>query len=275
MAMENFFEFRCQIQNNDEKLRKILNLPNGSHHHHEDQQEEEEEEHEIVKLDPNKIYESSEEEVEEDENKFETSLSPTAVENKEHDHQQQTTSRAENAVERKAISNNHHHPAVENKKKEIYHCKFCDIVFPDPQSCSNHETYAHDPINPFECLICKLKINTQPSLIIHIKNEHKSEKPYLCAQCPKAFVRRSDLRKHVFVHAGIRLFNCDICNKSFTRSTNLAKHKRSHNVVPKNYRCMLCPKAFESNDLLSRHMEAHMNRNTFNCKFCNLGEIKI
>jgi uncharacterized Zn-finger protein len=265
--MENFYEFRCQIQNNDEKLRKILNLPNGSHH-----DEQEEEVHEIVKLDPNKIYESSEEE-EEEEEKFET-LSPTS-ENKELDHQQ-TAIRAENEVERKTISNNsNHHPAGQNKKKEIYHCKFCDIVFPDPKICASHEIYAHDPINPFECLICKLKLNTQPSLIIHIKNDHKSEKPYLCAQCPKAFIRRSDLRKHVFVHAGIRLFSCDICNKSFTRSTNLAKHKRSHNVVPKNYRCMLCPKAFQSNDLLSRHMEIHMNRNSLNCKFCNLGELKF
>ena len=41
-----------------------LNLPNGSHH-----DEQEEDEPEIVKLDPNKIYESSDDD--EDENKFE------------------------------------------------------------------------------------------------------------------------------------------------------------------------------------------------------------
>ena len=89
---------------------------------------------------------------------------------------------------------------------------------------------------------------------------------------PKSFRSSFGSSQTCFVHAGIRLFNCDICNKSFTRSTNLAKHKRSHIVVPKNYRCMLCPKAFQSNDLLSRHMEIHMNRNTFSCKFYNLGE---
>lgn len=257
VIMDNFIEFRGQIQASDEKLRKFFNLTNGSI---------DDEEAEIVKLDPNKMYESSDEE-------FESSLSLKSEEmmtiNTDQKQPAKYVTHETKAVQKPVMSNNQ----PDLKRKEIFHCKFCDIVFSDSTSCNNHENFAHDPQSPFECLICKLKFITQPSLIIHIKNEHKTEKPYLCVQCPKTFIRRSDLRKHVFVHAGIRLFNCNICSKSFTRSTNLAKHKRSHDViVPKNYRCMLCPKAFHNNDLLSRHMEMHMNRNTFNCKYCNLGE---
>lgn len=44
------------------------------------------------------------------------------------------------------------------------------------------------------------------TLIFHIKQKHNLEKPHLCTQCNKAFNRRSDLRKHTFVHAGRKLF---------------------------------------------------------------------
>lgn len=247
--MDNFSEFRTQITANDEKLRKMFNISNGI-----------EDEMEIVKLDPNKVYESSDEEGE---------LEPSVIEvlpaeiPKQPEKIQPNVQPKAKAIEKTTKSQ------AEGRKKEIFHCKYCDIVFPDKAACSNHENFAHDPLNPYECLICKLKVNTHPALIIHIKTEH-TEKPYLCVQCTKTFVRRSDLRKHVFVHAGIRLFNCTQCSKSFTRSTNLAKHKRTHEEPQKTYRCMLCPKAFQSNLQLSHHMEIHMNRNTFNCKFCNL-----
>lgn len=251
--MDNFIEFRDQITANDEKLKKMFNISNGRCENND--------EVEIVKLDPNKVYESSDEDGE-----FETSVTEilTTVEiPKQSDSIQH--------VEPKAIENEikGQDNQFDGRKKEIFHCKYCDIVFSDKVTCTNHENFAHDPQNPFECLICKLKVSTHPSLIIHIKNEHHSEKPYLCAQCTKTFVRRSDLRKHVFVHAGIRLYNCDQCSKSFTRSTNLAKHKRTHDEAQKTYRCMLCPKAFQNNLLLSHHMEVHMNRNNLNCKFCN------
>lgn len=250
--MDNFIEFRTTCTENDEKLRKMFNISNGM--------PEDDEEIEIVQLDPNKIYESSDDEEDESFEIIQPEVLPVAIPKQPEQIKQ---------VEPKATIETAKSQS-EGKKKEIFHCKYCDIVFSDPATCTNHEIYAHDQQNPFECLICKLKTNTHPSLIIHIKSEHKTEKPYLCVQCTKTFVRRSDLRKHVFVHAGIRLFNCNYCSKSFTRSTNLAKHKRTHEEAPKSYRCMLCPKAFQSNILLSHHMEVHMNRNTFNCKFCNL-----
>lgn len=249
--MDNFTEFRIQIQSNNEKLRKLLKLSileNGN----------DEFETEIVKLDPNKIYESS------DDEQGAENLSSLNVEEGKKRESMEVGQRYPSLK----IGNSQTQDVM--KRKEIFHCKYCDIVFSESNLCTKHETYAHDQLFPFECLICKQNFNTQPMLIIHIKSQHHTEKPYLCVQCPKTFIRRSDLRKHVFVHAGIRLFNCNLCTKSFTRSTNLTKHKRSHETVSKSYCCMLCPKAFHSNDLLSRHMEIHMNRNSFNCKFCNL-----
>lgn len=251
VIMDNFTEYRSQITANDEKLRKMFDISNGDCEIDDDL--------EVVKLDPNKVYESS------DEEESQARLDKSEVLPIEIPKQPEQNQPFQQRDEPKARATE-----TEATKKEIFHCKYCDIVFPDKPSCSTHENSTHDPQNPFECLVCKLNFTTHPSLIIHIKTEHKTEKPYLCQQCTKTFVRRSDLRKHVFVHAGIRLFNCNLCSKSFTRSTNLAKHKRTHEEAPKTYRCMLCPKAFNNNVLLSHHMEMHMNRNTFNCKFCNL-----
>lgn len=256
VSIESFVEFRDKVRKSDEKLRTILNIDDNEEQNEIAVPEELDNVFdEVIKLDPNKVYESSE-----DESERETINEPIK--------QQATvdvTQQQERAPPAKIISNT----AATKQRKDIYHCKYCDVVFSDLVSCTNHENFNHDPVNPYECHICTFKFNQHQNLIMHIKTEHCIDKPFICVQCSKNFIRRSDLKKHTFVHAGIRMFSCNLCSKSFTRSTNLAKHKRTHQEIQKNYKCTLCPKAYASNAELSNHMEIHMNRNTFNCKYCN------
>lgn len=222
-----------------------------------------------MRLDPNKLYESSDEEQEEqvlprqDHSVPEATVElPKPV--------QATVARPQLPQETVIQPKSPVNVPSAKQRRNIFHCKYCDVVFSDAAACSNHENCSHDQLNPYDCAICSLKFGQHQNLIVHIKEQHNIDKPFICVQCSKNFIRRSDLKKHIFVHAGIRMYSCNLCSKSFTRSTNLAKHKKTHlDQVQKNFKCTLCPKAFVSTVELSAHMEIHMNRNTFNCKYCN------
>lgn len=258
---ENLMEFREKCLKNDEKLRLIFKVNESAAdepaeavlEHSADVEMAEEEEEEIITLNPNNLYSSDESDDESPEQIQEQApLPPPPV--------------TKDLTPPRPVQMN------DPTKREIYHCRFCDVVFSDTLACSSHEKSNHDRISPYECIMCSFKTDQHPTLIFHIKQTHNSDKPFLCTQCSKTFMRRSDLRKHTFVHAGIRLYSCDLCKKSFTRNTNLTKHKRTH--LPnfekvKNWKCQLCPRAFFSNADLLRHMEVHLDEKSLICKYCN------
>lgn len=198
---ENCMDFRDKCLKNDEKLRLIFKVNVAAEEPQEPQVQEpspepqveaevvEEEEEEVITLNPNKLYESS------DESDTENLENSRVIE----PHQVQTTLVPNSTSAAPAPP-----PAapIDSSKKEIFHCKFCDVVFSDNLTCSNHEQKSHDPQLPFECVSCSFKTDQHPTLIFHVKQTHNTEKPFLCTQCSKSFVRRSDLRKHTFVHAG-------------------------------------------------------------------------
>jgi uncharacterized Zn-finger protein len=220
-------------------------------------EEQDYDEEEIITLNPNKLYESS------DESEDESEHIVAPISTIQHPTPQHVQIRVP-PVPPQLIGN-------EDFKREIYHCRYCDVVFIDFNECSAHEERNHDPQSPFECVICQFKTDTHHTLIGHIKFAHSPDKPHVCSQCKKFFIRRADLRKHTFVHAGIRLYSCEICKKSFTHKTNLNKHKRTHSSTepPKTYKCTLCPRAFTNNSDLSSHLEIHMERSAIVCKHCN------
>lgn len=271
VSVENFEEFKDQCQENDKKLRQIFNLPAP------DIQEEEVPEdismlpdlegHQIILLDPSKLYESSDSENENGDVETEEQIAdkPEML----HDGEvMQVLSEPIQEQEPPAIIQ----PPPISTRKEAFHCNYCDIAFSDPLACSEHEQTSHDPQYPFACGLpnCNFKSDNRNSLVLHIKEFHLLLNPFVCVQCNKTFARRSDLKKHAFVHSGIRSFVCDICSKSFTRNTNLTKHKRIHSDV-RGFKCNLCPngKGFVNKSDLTRHLEIHMDRRSLVCKYCN------
>lgn len=55
------------------------------------------------------------------------------------------------------------------------------------------------------------------------------DKPFQCADCPKAFKRSEHLKRHVrSVHSNERPFACTLCEKKFSRSDNLSQHLKTH-----------------------------------------------
>ncbi|KAL2758581.1 hypothetical protein ACRALDRAFT_1075119 [Sodiomyces alcalophilus JCM 7366] len=51
------------------------------------------------------------------------------------------------------------------------------------------------------------------------------ERPFKCDQCPTAFNRNHDLKRHKRIHLSVKPFPCDCCDKSFSRKDALKRHK--------------------------------------------------
>uniref|UniRef100_A0A915DND6 C2H2-type domain-containing protein n=1 Tax=Ditylenchus dipsaci TaxID=166011 RepID=A0A915DND6_9BILA len=57
-----------------------------------------------------------------------------------------------------------------------------------------------------------------------------TEKPFSCSHvnCHKKFTNKFLLKKHQFIHTGLRPHACPFCNKRFNRKDNLLRHKKTH-----------------------------------------------
>ena len=86
------------------------------------------------------------------------------------------------------------------------------------------------------------------------------EKQYLCSypNCGFAYIRVSDLRKHIFAHTHISIFKCNYpeCgdNQYFSDMTKLRRHEKSYHTLEKPYHCSLCGTRFGRTDNYKRHM---------------------
>uniref|UniRef100_F1L3H4 Polycomb protein PHO n=1 Tax=Ascaris suum TaxID=6253 RepID=F1L3H4_ASCSU len=89
-------------------------------------------------------------------------------------------------------------------------------------------------------------------VVFHAPPSHK------CAECGRAFVERSKLRRHQLVHTGEKPFHCDFegCGKRFSLVFNLRTHQRLH-LGDKPFVCPRCEKAFAQSTNLKSHMKTH------------------
>lgn len=90
---------------------------------------------------------------------------------------------------------------------------------PTPSDFSMNPDYGVDSTNDGR----NMRLNIQISSIL-------ADKPYVCPQsnCRKRFSNKFLLKKHQFIHTGLRPHACPFCAKQFNRKDNLLRHKKTH-----------------------------------------------
>ncbi|XP_004781963.1 zinc finger protein 350 isoform X6 [Mustela putorius furo] len=115
-------------------------------------------------------------------------------------------------------------------------------------------------------------INTKSQLIKHQKTQ-KTDKPHVCSECGKAFIKKCRLTNHQIIHTGEKPHRCSLCGKAFSRKFMLTEHQRIH-TGEKPYECSECGKAFLKKSRLSIHQKTHTGEKPYICSECGKGFIQ-
>ncbi|XP_007955415.1 zinc finger protein 350-like [Orycteropus afer afer] len=116
--------------------------------------------------------------------------------------------------------------------------------------------------------------NTTKSQLIKHQKTHKIEKPHICSECGKAFIKESWLIHHQRIHTGEKPHRCSLCGKAFSKKYKLTEHHQRTHKGQKPYECTECGKAFLYNSQLNIHQRTHTGEKPYVCSDCGKGFIQ-
>lgn len=126
----------------------------------------------------------------------------------------------------------------------------------------------------FECDHCNRTFNRKCSLRRHMYM-HLGIKPFHCPHCPQQFRSLYNVQVHVdryhkATEDNPELFICNFCDKPFLLKENLKKHLVTHVDSGNSFKCIYCNKVFPYHILLMQHEKRHMVKGRHQCTLCSM-----
>ncbi|ODM98813.1 Zinc finger and BTB domain-containing protein 14 [Orchesella cincta] len=114
------------------------------------------------------------------------------------------------------------------KYREPLACDYCGKQFWNNSSLKQHTSF-HRPHRPYQCnhSDCQKAYKTRSELNRHLV-VHAGVKNYVCTQCGKTFLRKQYLKTHLLRHEESLIWSCNLCSKIFVTQHDLEKHKVSY-----------------------------------------------
>lgn len=102
----------------------------------------------------------------------------------------------------------------------------CDMKFVNDESqIAHYRSHRQGQFVP--CGICGKIYQSIDHLITHIRIHERGDKPFECPTCGKRFSRKSNLKRHLYLHQEEKPFHCPYCLKGFSGKFNLKRHTKS------------------------------------------------
>ncbi|XP_078513922.1 zinc finger X-chromosomal protein isoform X2 [Lissotriton helveticus] len=140
-----------------------------------------------------------------------------------------------------------------------HNCEMCDKGFHRPSELKKHMS-SHKGKKTHQCRHCDFKIADPFVLSRHILSVHTKEIPFRCKKCRKGFKHQHELKKHMKIHIGRKVYQCDHCEYSTTDASGFKRHVISIHTKDYPHRCDYCKKGFRRPSEKNQHIIRHHNK---------------
>lgn len=160
-------------------------------------------------------------------------------------------------------------------------CEECDFVVITITGLINHMVEVHSrcdvtEASPLKCEFCPKLFVRKYRLNRHMWTDHPHrDQPFECTECGAMFRNKGNLAAHSLKHASVadECFTCNTCSKSFKTQSSLSRHlwnlcNRDPNR--KTYKCDLCAIQFNYKVSHVNHMRKHSGEQPYQCYLCGL-----
>lgn len=99
------------------------------------------------------------------------------------------------------------------------------------------------------------------------KPKDRSERKFHCKDCNKSFFQLGHLKRHSFIHSGLKPFLCPECGKEYCSEESYKAHLLSHQGL-RPFKCPQCDKAYGTQRDLKEHSVLHTGQRPYRCENC-------
>jgi len=106
----------------------------------------------------------------------------------------------------------------------------------------------------------------RPTPVKNDSTKDRNSKHFSCDHCPRTFVQKCGLHKHMKIHTG---YTCLACEQVFPAKRDMRKHiQAAHKDEEVMHKCKLCAYKCRWTGSLKLHMARHTGERPFKCDIC-------